>query len=146
MIYLVAVFLFTIACNRESKEKNKMKNSIENQFQGDIGEVVLMTLDPGHFHASLVQKEMYPQIDSTVYVFGPESPDIQAHLNRIERFNNRDTEPTKWEEKVYAGPGYFDQMILQKPGNVVILSGNNSIKTDYILNSVKAGFNVLAGR
>jgi predicted dehydrogenase len=123
-----------------------MKNSVENQFQGDKGEVVLMTLDPGHFHASLVQKVMYLQIDPTVYVFGPEGPDVQDHLNRIERFNNRDNEPTKWEEKVFTGPGYFDQMILQKPGNVVILSGNNSIKTDYILNSVKAGFNVLADK
>jgi len=146
MIYLVAVFSFTIACNRESKERNEMKNNIENQFQGEKGEVVLMTLDPGHFHASLVQKVMYPQIDPTVYVFGPEGPDIQSHLNRIESFNNRVDEPTEWEEKVFTGPGYFDQMILQKPGNVVILSGNNSIKTDYILNSVKAGLNVLADK
>ncbi len=146
MIYLVAVFSFTIACNRESKERNEMKNNIENQFQGEKGEVVLMTLDPGHFHASLVQKVMYPQIDPTVYVFGPEGPDIQSHLNRIESFNNRVDEPTEWEEEVFTGPGYFDQMILQKPGNVVILSGNNSIKTDYILNSVKAGLNVLADK
>ena len=146
MIYLVAVFSLTIACNRESKERNEMKNSVENQFKGDNGEVVLLTLDPGHFHASLVQKVMYPQIDPTVYVFGPEGPDIQSHLNRIEGFNNRVDEPTEWEEKVFTGPDYFDQMILQKPGNVVILSGNNSIKTDYILNSVKAGLNVLADK
>lgn len=146
VVFLVALLPLTIACNRESKERNEMKNSVENQFKGDKGEVVLMTLDPGHFHASLVQKVMYPQIDPTVYVFSPEGPDVQDHLNRIERFNNRDNEPTKWEEKVFTGPGYFDQMILQKLGNVVILSGNNSIKTDYILNSVKAGFNVLADK
>ena len=146
MIYLVTVFSFTIACNRESKERNEMKNNIENQFQGEKGEVVLMTLDPGHFHASLVQKVMYSQINPTVYVFGPEGPDIQSYLNRIESFNNRVDEPTEWEEEVFTGPDYFDQMILQKPGNVVILSGNNSIKTDYILNSVKAGLNVLADK
>jgi len=146
VVFLMAVFSFTIACKRESKERNEMKNSVENQFKGDNGEVVLMTLDPGHFHASLVQKVMYPQIDSTVYVFGPECPDVQDYLNRIERFNNRDNEPTKWEEKVFTGTDYFNQMILQKPGNVVILSGNNNIKADYILNSVKVGLNVLADK
>ena len=32
--------------------------------------VKLITLDPGHFHAALVQKSMYPQVDPTVYVYG----------------------------------------------------------------------------
>jgi len=123
-----------------------MKNSVENQFQGDKGEVVLIILDPGHFHASLVQKVMYPQIDPTVYVFGPEGPDVQDHLNRIERFNNRDNEPTRWNEIVYTGKNYFDKMLVQKPGNLVVISGNNKIKADYILGSVKAGFNVLADK
>ncbi len=146
VVFLVAVFSLTIACNRESKEKNEMKNSVETQFKGDKGEVVLMTLDPGHFHASLIQKVMYPQVDSIVYVFAPEGPDVQDHLNRIQSFNNRDNEPTQWEEKVYTGTDYFEQMVLQKPGNVVVISGNNSIKADYILNSVNAGLNVLADK
>ncbi|GAH61171.1 unnamed protein product, partial [marine sediment metagenome] len=146
VVFLVAVFLLAIACKRESKERNEMKNSVENQFQGDNGEVVLITLDPGHFHASLVQKVMYPQIDPTVYVFGPEGPDIKDHLNRLESFNNRDNEPTRWNEIVYTGKDYFDKMLVQKPGNVVVISGNNKIKADYILRSVKAGFNVLADK
>jgi hypothetical protein len=29
-----------------------------------MSEVRLMTLDPGHFHAALVQKEMYPGVAS----------------------------------------------------------------------------------
>jgi len=146
MIYLVVVFSFAIACNRESKERNKMKNIVENQFQGNKGEVVLMTLDPGHFHASLIQKVMYPQIDKNVYVFSPEGPDIQEHLNRIESFNNRDIEPTQWNEIVYTGKNYFDKMLLQKPGNLVVISGNNKIKADYILRSVTSGLNVLADK
>ena len=32
-------------------------------FTGAPGEVQLMTLDPGHFHAALVQKSSYPQVD-----------------------------------------------------------------------------------
>ena len=30
--------------------------------------VRLVTLDPGHFHAGLIQKEMYPGVDPTVHV------------------------------------------------------------------------------
>ena len=146
IVFLVVIFSLAITCKRESKERNEMKNSIENQFRGEKGEVVLITLDPGHFHASLVQKVMYPQIDPTVYVFGPEGPDILSHLNRIESFNIRDNEPTEWNEKVYTGENYFDKMLVQKPGNLVVISGNNKIKADYILRSVKAGLNVLVDK
>ena len=31
-------------------------------FTGAAGEVKLITLDPGHFHAALVQKVSYPQV------------------------------------------------------------------------------------
>ena len=37
-------------------------------------------------------------------------------------------------------------MIIKRPGNVVVLSGNNGKKTDYILKSIEAGFNVLADK
>ena len=50
----------------------------------------LMTLDPGHFHASLVQKDMYPEVDPVVHVFAPAGLDLDEHLKRIERFNTRD--------------------------------------------------------
>jgi len=33
--------------------------------------VRLITLDPGHFHASLVQKSMYPQVSPEVRVYAP---------------------------------------------------------------------------
>jgi hypothetical protein len=39
----------------------------------------LIVLDPGHFHAALLQKTMYPDIDPTVRVYaedGPSSPTI----------------------------------------------------------------------
>src|SRR5580765_1834147 len=31
----------------------------------------LLTLDPGHFHAGLVQKLMYPQVSPEVHVYAP---------------------------------------------------------------------------
>lgn len=106
----------------------------------------LITLDPGHFHASLVQKFMYADVDPVVHVFAPAGDDLTEHLNRIERFNTRTNDPTHWQEKVYTGPDFFAKMLAEKPGNVVVLSGNNAKKTDYILQSVKAGLNVLADK
>lgn len=105
-----------------------------------------MTVDPGHFHASLVQKFMYADVDPVVHVYALAGDDLTEHLKRIERFNTRTNDPTHWEEKVYTGPDFFAKMLAEKPGNVVVLSGNNAKKTDYILQSVKAGLNVLADK
>jgi predicted dehydrogenase len=106
----------------------------------------LVTLDPGHFHAALVQKSMYPHVDSTVYVYAPTGPDIQLHLGRIEVYNSRKEEPTEWKEKVYTGTDYFEKMLAEKAGNVVVIAGNNQKKTEYIDRSLKGGFHVLADK
>ncbi len=116
------------------------------KFTGAQDEVKLMTLDPGHFHAALVQKFMYDQVDSVVHVYAPKGEDLQLHLQRIEQFNTRPDNPTHWVEKVYTGPDFFEKMIEEKPGNVVVLSGNNAKKTHYIKASVDAGLNVLADK
>ena len=109
-------------------------------------EVRLITLDPGHFHAGLVQKFMYPQVSPVVHVFAPAGPDLQEHLQRIEGFNACADQPTHWEEKVYTGPDFLKRMLREQDGNVVVLAGNNAHKTEYIYRSVSAGFNVLADK
>jgi hypothetical protein len=103
-----------------------------------------MTLDPGHFHAALIQKEMYPGVDPTVHVYAPLGPDLLAHLGRITAFNQRAARPTSWRLEVHAGPDFLERMLREKPGNVVVLSGRNRGKMDRILASVEAGLNVLA--
>ena len=110
------------------------------------GAVRLITLDPGHFHAALVQKSMYPNVDSVVHVYAPDGPDVQLHLQRIEGFNNRADDPTAWKQVVYTGPDFFEKMIAEKAGNVVVLSGNNQKKTEYIMKALEAGLNVLADK
>jgi predicted dehydrogenase len=112
----------------------------------DTNTVRLITLDPGHFHAGLVQKFMYPQVSPVVHVYAPEGPDVQEQLTRIEGFNTRSNDPTHWEEKVYTGPDFLERMISEKAGNVVVLAGNNARKTEYIDRAVSAGFNVLADK
>ena len=105
-----------------------------------------MTLDPGHFHAALVQKMELEDVDPTVYVYAPDGSDVQDHLNRIKGFNTRAENPTNWIEEVYAGPDFFEKMIQDKPGNIMVVSGNNAKKTEYIKETIEAGINVLADK
>jgi predicted dehydrogenase len=109
-------------------------------------EVRLITLDPGHFHAALVQKISYPQVSREVYVYAPEGEDVAEHLKKIEAYNTRAEAPTQWDEKVYTGADYEEKMLREKKGNVVVLAGNNGKKTDYIRRAVSAGLNVLADK
>ena len=109
-------------------------------------EVTLITLDPGHFHAALVQKTQYPQVSSDVYVYAPEGDDLQQHLSKIENYNSRPESPTAWNEIVYTGDDFLEKMIGEKKGNVMVSAGNNSKKTDYILKALQAGINVLADK
>ncbi|MCB9056173.1 MAG: oxidoreductase [Chitinophagales bacterium] len=108
--------------------------------------VQLVTLDPGHFHAALVQKSMYPDVDSTVYVYAPAGNDLKYHLDRINGYNARAEDPTHWDEKIYSGEDFFEKMIAEKKGNVVVLSGNNKKKSEYIVSSLQNGFNVFADK
>lgn len=106
----------------------------------------LMTVDPGHFHAGLVQKSMLEDVDSTVYVYAPEGPDVEDHLNRVESYNNRADDPTHWNEVVYTGPDFFEKMLQDQPGNIMVVAGNNAKKTEYINRAINAGINVLADK
>lgn len=109
-------------------------------------QVMLLTVDPGHFHAALVQKTMYPQVSPEVRVYAPEGPDVQQHLNRITSYNSRADDPTSWNEIVYKGDDFFEKMLSENAGNVVVLSGNNRKKAEYISRSIDAGLNVLADK
>ena len=109
-------------------------------------QIRLITLDPGHFHAGLVQKMMYPEVSPVVHVYSPWGGDLQEHLQRVQSFNTRADNPTHWEEQVYTGPDFLDRMVRDKAGNVVVLAGNNLRKTEYIDRSIRAGFNVLADK
>ncbi len=116
--------------------------------------VRLITLDPGHFHAALVQKSTLPGVSPEVRVYAPAGPDVQLHLGRIESYNKRSDSPTRWQETVYTGPDFLEKMLADsratapegKAGNVVVLAGNNAKKTEYIRKAIGAGMNVLADK
>lgn len=131
ILTLLGLFVSLLSCTTKESMPTKIK---------------LITLDPGHFHAALVQKSMYPDIDSMVHVYAPDGEDVQQHLARIEQYNSREENATSWKSTVYTGPDFFEKMLQNKEGNVVVLAGNNEKKTEYILEAIKAGFHVLADK
>tara|TARA_B100001059_G_scaffold50628_1_gene43866 strand:- start:63541 stop:64896 length:1356 start_codon:yes stop_codon:yes gene_type:complete len=128
--YWIAIAAFIAGC--APKEENS--------------KVKLMTLDPGHFHAALIQKTSYKYIDTTVDVYAPEGPEVKDFLNKIEGYNRRAENPTNWKVKTHFSEDYLEKMIIEKPGNVMVVSGKNSKKIDYILAAVNAGLNVYADK
>jgi hypothetical protein len=109
----------------------------------DIG---LIVVDPGHFHAALVQKEMYPNLSAKVHVYAPIGPDLVDYVTRIARFNTRKEKPTHWELEVHACRDFLERVCHEHPGNVAIFSGRNHGKIQGILAALEAGINVLADK
>lgn len=132
-LWLVACSFLILSCQPSTSVEEKKSFRI-------------VTLDPGHFHAALVQKSMYQNVDSVVLVYSPEGTDVKLHLGRIEAFNTRNEQPTRWKEEVYSGDDFFEKMLEEKAGNLVVLSGNNQKKTEYIAKSLENGFHVLADK
>ena len=141
LILPVALVLSSCGSGGSKQQSGKSDTSMENNNQ-----VKLITVDPGHFHAALVQKIMYDQVAPDVHVYAPEGPDYLQHLDRINSYNSRAVNPTSWKEVVYTGSDFFEKMLAEKAGNVVVLSGNNRKKAEYITKSINAGLNVLADK
>lgn len=106
----------------------------------------LVTLDPGHFHAALVQKQMYEGVSRRVSVFAPLGPDLLAHLGRIVQFNTRRENPTAWELEMYASPRFLEEMAEKRAGDIAVIAGRNRVKIDCIKRAVEAGYHVLADK
>ena len=130
-----SVLLLSFSCTMK-KEKASVKSA----------EVKLITLDPGHFHAALVQKISYADVSKDVYVYAPGGSDLDEHLKRINGYNTRTDNPTAWNEVIYTGQDYFEKMLNEKKGNVMITAGNNGKKTEYIKQTLSGGINVLADK
>ena len=142
-LFLIFPVLILTSCGSGGSEQQSAKSSVPISKKY---EVKLITVDPGHFHAALVQKIMYDQVSPEVHVYAPEGPDYLLHLERIKSYNDRAVNPTSWDEKIYTGPDFFEKMIAERAGNVVVLSGNNRKKAEYITRSINAGLNVLADK
>ncbi len=106
----------------------------------------LIVLDPGHFHATLLQKEMYPWLASRVSVYAPLGPEVLEYLGRIAQFNSRPSNPTHWALDVHLSGDPLAEMLRDRPGDIVVLTGRNRGKIDRITASLGARLNVLADK
>jgi len=109
-------------------------------------ETSLVVVDPGHFHATLVQAEMYPGLSPLVRVHAPLGPDLIDYLSRIARYNRRPEAATDWRLEVHAGPDFLTRMRDEPPGGVAIFSGHNRGKIERIIAALEAGLHVLADK
>ena len=82
----------------------------------------LIVVDPGHFHAALAQKEMYPNVAETVRVYAPVGLNLVDYLTRIARFNTRAEAPTTWRLDIRAGDDFIDRMATEKAGDAAIFA------------------------
>ncbi|CAN5192970.1 putative oxidoreductase C-terminal domain-containing protein [soil metagenome] len=139
-IAIIVVFQIITSCTPMNEQTGR------SEFEGAEDEIRIMTLNPGHFHAALIQKENITQLNDSVFIYAPAGADLDLHLERIESFNNREYNPTHWETEIYTGPDYLEQMLSERPGNVMVTAGNNSQKTMYIKRTVDAGIHVLSDK
>lgn len=130
--YFFPILIITlfISCTNND-EKNKVK---------------LIILDPGHFHAALIQKTSYEDIDDIIDVYAPDGPEVKDFLDKIKGYNSRAVDPTNWTINTHLSDDFLDKMVAEKPGNVIVVSGKNSKKIDYVWAAVNAGLNVYADK
>lgn len=106
----------------------------------------LVVVDPGHFHAALVQQQMYPGLSPLVRVYAPLGPDLIDYLSRIARYNRRPPTPTIWRLDIHAGADFLDRLRDEPPGGIAIFSGRNRGKIERIAAALEAGLHVLADK
>ncbi len=138
-------YFYAVACLLVLNVSCTMKKEKTSSASKE-SEVKLITLDPGHFHAALVQKISYPGVSKDVYVYSPGGADLDEHLKKIEEYNTRPDDPTGWNEIVYTGADFLEKMLTEKKGNVMVTAGNNGKKTAYIKQALSAGIHVLADK
>jgi len=106
----------------------------------------LVLIDPGHFHAALVQREMYESLSPEARVYAPLGPDLLDYLGRITRFNAASERPTGWRLRLQASPDFLARLKDEAPGGVAIIAGRNGHKIERIEAAVAAGLHVLADK
>ena len=129
------ILLTLVSCQNKNESMDKSQEKVR-----------VITLDPGHFHAALLQKSMYDGIDTLVHVYPSEGSEVENHRKLVESYNTRTENPTFWKTEMYKGPDYLEKMFSERAGNVVIISGNSKSKSKYITMVIDSGMNVLADK
>ncbi|HSL49823.1 MAG TPA: putative oxidoreductase C-terminal domain-containing protein [Candidatus Deferrimicrobiaceae bacterium] len=106
----------------------------------------LTFLEPGHFHATLTLKAAHLAVVPEVFVYASAGPELDDFLALIERFNRRAERPTDWRPRVRLSADPLAQLLVERPGDVVVLAGKNGGKARVLRRLHAAGLHVLADK
>ncbi len=79
-------------------------------------------------------------------VYAPAGPDLDDYLRRVEAFDTRAQNPTRWRSDAYTGADYLERFATTAAGDVAVIAGNNARKTEYVTRAVAAGYHTLADK
>ena len=107
----------------------------------------LIIVEPGHFHATLLQKDMYPWLDQRVAVYAPLGPELLDYLGRVVGLQHARGKP----HRVGARHPHQQRPDGRHAGRASAatswsFTGKNRAKIDRILAALRAGLNVLADK
>jgi len=106
----------------------------------------ILVLNPGHFHAALVLRDLHPLLAQDIFVYSEPGPGLEGFLSLVNGFNRREHDPTNWRIHVYRGKNYLERLIEDRKGDIVILAGKNNSKIKHIEALTRAGFSILADK
>ena len=109
-------------------------------------ELSMIVVAPGHFHASLLQKNALEGVSNVVKVYAQSGSELEAYKSTVESFNNREENPTSWVLDIYEGEDFLDHIPTSDGNAFAVFAGNNKLKSDYILNCIEKGYHVISDK
>ncbi len=106
----------------------------------------LTFLEPGHFHATLTLRAAHAAVSPEVFVYATAGPELDDFLALVERFNRRAERPTDWRPRVRLSADPLAQLLVERPGDVVVLAGKNGGKARVMRRLHASGLHVLADK
>src|SRR5688500_8532419 len=102
----------------------------------------LVVVDPVHFHAAQLHTKPMQGFARDAFVYAPVGKELAGYFNFVGNLKARSPQPDHWRFHIYSGDDFFDRMLKERAGEVVVLSGRNWKNIDYIEKSVAAGLHV----
>ena len=106
----------------------------------------LSFLEPGHFHAALTLGARHARVSDEIFVYARPGAELDDFLALVEAFNRRPGQPTAWRPILRTGDRPLDELIAERPGELVILAGRNDRKMAAMRRLHDAGFHQLADK
>lgn len=106
----------------------------------------LTFLEPGHFHATLTLRAAHAALSPEVFVYASAGPELDDFLALVDRFNRRAERPTDWRPRVRLSADPLAQLLVERPGDVVVLAGKNGGKARVMRRLHASGLHVLADK